>query len=742
MRRWFVAVIVALQLQAQRYNTLLWRTNPLKGIYPLKAIEDSLNWIVTAYNPEDNKGFLGFFSKDLLVLQRAYWLTIASPLGNFHPNALLLKRDTLYIAGSALYSSTSQAVIASLTKGSLSSYPALLKAYTITSATCSSCITSLSDMIEFSDTLFAIGTIGEGSGNGQRNILLLIWDKNTDTLVAHRYKFSVGDVNDYGERITIANNGDLLICGTTYTLSNRGDIFLMRLRRDGSVVWSKLFGYKNYEFGRGILEDSAGNIYVAGYSYPGILSFPPAIVIAKYRSDGTLVWHRYFRWNYVGDRLLLREMRLHDGKLYLAVRSNSYATDDENIYLLVVDTAGTPLFVKQLIDHSHNLMGVSPIFLSVRDSLIQTLSYYNSPNNNALLGRGLIARNTSSTANLYCGEALLTIQSGQEVITDVYLSTIPQQGGITVGATNLSLQFATLTKWVLCDTCALPSPAAQFQWNNNQGKVQFTNTSQNASQWLWDFGDGDTATTQHPQHTYLQPGSYNVCLIAYNACYSDTFCQIIEIPCVATHDTIAVTACNFYIIPSGDTLFSSGFYNDSLVSYQGCDSILTILLNIATVDTSISVSADTLIANATNANYQWLQCNDTGYSIIPGATSPLFVPSSPGSYAVAIEQQGCRDTSACYTVVATLQMATSRANLLYFLPSKKVLVIKEPNSFFNFRICDLNGKIVKQGYISPQLSTIDLKDLPQGVYFIHLIFSGTVSTRRQQYIYRFLIIYD
>lgn len=32
------------------------------------------------------------------------------------------------------------------------------------------------------------------------------------------------------------------------------------------------------------------------------------------------------------------------------------------------------------------------------------------------------------------------------------------------------------------------------------------------SSWYWDFDDGTTATTQHPTHTYTQPGTYNVTL--------------------------------------------------------------------------------------------------------------------------------------------------------------------------------------------------------------------------------------
>jgi gliding motility-associated-like protein len=46
-----------------------------------------------------------------------------------------------------------------------------------------------------------------------------------------------------------------------------------------------------------------------------------------------------------------------------------------------------------------------------------------------------------------------------------------------------------------------------------QGEIQFTDLSLgNIDQWEWQFGDGDTAMTQNPEHTYRDTGSYLVTL--------------------------------------------------------------------------------------------------------------------------------------------------------------------------------------------------------------------------------------
>ena len=45
--------------------------------------------------------------------------------------------------------------------------------------------------------------------------------------------------------------------------------------------------------------------------------------------------------------------------------------------------------------------------------------------------------------------------------------------------------------------------------------VQFTDLSQGATDWYWQFGDGDTSFVQNPTHTYLADGTYSVSLVAW-----------------------------------------------------------------------------------------------------------------------------------------------------------------------------------------------------------------------------------
>jgi len=63
-------------------------------------------------------------------------------------------------------------------------------------------------------------------------------------------------------------------------------------------------------------------------------------------------------------------------------------------------------------------------------------------------------------------------------------------------------------------------PVANFGTNVTSGfaplSVQFNDSSDNATGWNWDFGDGNNSTEPNPMHTYSSVGNYTVNLTASN----------------------------------------------------------------------------------------------------------------------------------------------------------------------------------------------------------------------------------
>lgn len=83
------------------------------------------------------------------------------------------------------------------------------------------------------------------------------------------------------------------------------------------------------------------------------------------------------------------------------------------------------------------------------------------------------------------------------------------------------------------DEPATAKPVASFQYaidDVNFFMVTFTNFSQNATSYSWDFADGNTSTEKDPVHTYAEAGTYVVELTASNdEGESATFTESIEI---------------------------------------------------------------------------------------------------------------------------------------------------------------------------------------------------------------------
>jgi YVTN family beta-propeller protein len=69
-------------------------------------------------------------------------------------------------------------------------------------------------------------------------------------------------------------------------------------------------------------------------------------------------------------------------------------------------------------------------------------------------------------------------------------------------------------------------PIANFSSNVTEGpaplSVNFSDLSQNAKEWNWNFGDRNNSTDQNPAHTYLVVGNYTVSLKVSNAAGSNT----------------------------------------------------------------------------------------------------------------------------------------------------------------------------------------------------------------------------
>ncbi len=362
-----------------------------------------------------------------------------------------------------------------------------------------------------------------------------------------------------------------------------------------------------------------------------------------------------------------------------------------------------------------------------------------------------IAYHKSQTGN---PSVLVNLNAGQNYY--VIVSSV----GIITNQTNFD---------IYVDTC-MALPTSSFSYVQNGLTVEFTNSSTNATHYVWYFGDellpppyspGDTTT--NPVHTYLQYGTYEVMLISYNNCgQTDTLRETITLTCPygmphgaftyyingkeVAFDNESVNATS-YVWYFGDELipppFSQGdtstnpvhVYNDygtylvTLVAINECgtDTVRDTLYLICNGPmpsasfTYIQQGATVQFINTSNdaTSYQWY----FGDEIIPFIPSDTTVHPSHtylmnGTYVVTlIAINECGKDTATQTIVINGLIVQSK-DYKYFAcypnPVENDLVI-DTNEKLYVHLFDVSGKIIVEKIIT-STATINMRNLPRGYY--------------------------
>jgi len=93
--------------------------------------------------------------------------------------------------------------------------------------------------------------------------------------------------------------------------------------------------------------------------------------------------------------------------------------------------------------------------------------------------------------------------------------------------------------------------------------LHFVNQSDNANGYYWIFGDGSYSTAESPSHTYLQPGTYRVCLASADTVNrkKDSYCMTV----IAGNPTCTALADFQFVV---DSTHQTRFFNTSTGTYH------------------------------------------------------------------------------------------------------------------------------------------------------------------------------
>ena len=140
--------------------------------------------------------------------------------------------------------------------------------------------------------------------NGWTDVFVIKIDENGSVL----WKKLFGGSSDEGGYSISTMNGDILITGSTYSndgdfkgmVKGKSDIFVMKLDKDGNVLWTKTFGGNDDEVGYSITTTSDGSCLVTGMvessddDFFGMNKGGKDVFVIKLDVDGNLLWMKTF----------------------------------------------------------------------------------------------------------------------------------------------------------------------------------------------------------------------------------------------------------------------------------------------------------------------------------------------------------------------------------------------------------------------------------------------------------------
>lgn len=322
-----------------------------------------------------------------------------------------------------------------------------------------------------------------------------------------------------------------------------------------------------------------------------------------------------------------------------------------------------------------------------------------------------------------------------------------------------------------CSVVTLGCPAPAVVWNSaiTGTTVDFTDmTLGNPQSWFWDFGDGNTNTTQNPSHTYTAAGTYTVCLTVTDSCGTDSTCMSVtacDLPeAIFTFSaddedvdfTGLSTNATTYAWDFGDggtstqqdpshTYPGTGTYTVCLIATSACGAdtscqTVSICLppeaDFSFVTTTVFADFTDISTTTGSVTYAW----DFGDGNTSTMQSPSHTYSAVGTYLVCLTvTDSCSADTICQTVDIATSIDPSLLSSLQLFPNPNsgsfvLQGVLEQNEAVGISVVDILGRSVYAQQGERMTGTfrreIDLGNVTPGLYFVKVEVANQISVMK------------
>jgi PKD repeat protein len=575
--------------------------------------------------------------------------------------------------------------------------------------------TGVDIIVKDSNTIYSVGY--EYVNSSTPDALLIKYDYSGNILWHQSFSYHVWQSlaqmsRDNGKKVELDPNGNIYIL--SYSSLNRKSV-VMKYDTAGTNIWTTEINPNVESYYEELIVDSSG-VYVGGSTKQTFI-YPDRVSAAKLDFNGNLLWETSDTLKTITGKYMVKH---GDG---IIVSGFSYYNQFETNFMTIrFDSNGN-------IDWEHELTVPSASGTSDEEpfgiALDNLGAIYVTGHADGTFYKGHTFKlfdcvSLAPTTNIVANNIWANISGGTYRWIDCNTNTIIPGATLQSYSPTLSGDYAVeITINGCTDTSSCISYCninSNYTYvNNSNGNYSFSNSSTgNFNQSHWAFGDGNTSAATSPNHTFSANGIFVVALTVNDSLYGGSCFNYVI-------DTIVVTGVPSPVqCAAGFVMYPDSAGNITVVN-SSTGSNLTYFWDFGDGNTSTLQNP----SHTYTTNGPFYLC----LTVDDGAGCNNMYCDSIGENGVVFKQAGFTiNIISPFGVGIENETTLKSANNIYPNPTSSQLTIKTELEINEINIIEITGKVIKT--IKQNTTSLNVADLPSGIYFIKLITNNNTITKK------------